>query len=111
MELNATFFIQMALFFALLAWLTPTLFDPFMKLFEERERRIVGAADAAKALTGNADQIAQRIEKETAAAQATARKILTDLRAKAHEREAEIVYAAREEAASRLAETRAEVGR
>jgi F-type H+-transporting ATPase subunit b len=108
-ELNATIFLQAAIFFVLLGWLTPTLFDPFLKLFEERERRIVGAAHEAKRLSGSADERALLIEQKTKDAQAEARKVLSELRAKAAEREAEIVAAARSKAGERLEEARADL--
>ena len=109
MELNATYFLQLFLFFALLAWLSPMLFDPFMRLFEERERRITGAADEAKRLMGSADEAAARIAQRTLEAQGEARKVLESLRLKAHERETEIIGAAREKASARLDEARADL--
>ncbi len=109
MELNATIFLQAAIFFVLLAWLTPTLFEPFLKLFEERERRIVGAAEEAKRLAGSADERAALIEAKTKDAQAEARRVRAALRAAAGEREAEIVAAARAKAGERLEEARADL--
>ena len=109
MELNATFFLQLAMFFALLAWLSPVLFDPFMRLFEEREKRIVGASEDAKRLTGSADDAAQMILVRTQEAQAGARKVLQDIRATAQVREKEIIDAAREEATARIDEARADL--
>ena len=109
MELNATFFLQLVLFFALLAWLSPMLFDPFLRLFEEREHRITGAADEAKRLAGSADEAAARIAERTQQAQLEARQVLNDLRVKAAAREAEIIDAAREKASARLDEARADL--
>ena len=109
MELNATFFLQLVLFFALLAWLSPMLFEPFMRLFEERERRITGAADEAKKLAGHADEAAAKIAERTQAAQLEARSVLNDLRARALVREGEIIGAAREKASTRLDEARADL--
>jgi F-type H+-transporting ATPase subunit b len=109
MELNATLFLQMALFFALLAWLSPMLFDPFLRLFEEREKRIVGAADEAKRLSGSADEAASMIERRTLEAQADARKVLETHRAKAQAKEAEIIGAAREKASVRIDEARSDL--
>lgn len=109
MELNATFFLQLAVFFALLAWLSPVLFDPFLRLFEERERRIVGASEEAKKLVGSAEERTALIAQRTADAQAEARGVLVGLRARAQEREAEIVQAARDKASKRLDAARAEL--
>lgn len=107
MELNATFFLQMAVFFVLLAWLSPVLFEPFMRIFEEREKRIVGAAAEAKQLSGSVEERAALIAQRTAAAQADARGVLTQLRTRAQEREREIIAAAREQAAGQLEQARA----
>lgn len=109
MELNATIFLQMAVFFTLLAWLSPMLFDPFMRLFEERERRIVGAAEEAKRLGGAAEEKGALIAQKTQEAQLEARQVLNDLRAQAQVREAQIIAAAREKASQRLDEARADL--
>ncbi len=42
-DLDLTVFVQVGLFIVLLLVLKPVLFDPMLKLFEERERRIEGA--------------------------------------------------------------------
>lgn len=109
MELNATIFLQMAVFFTLLAWLSPMLFDPFLRLFEERERRIVGAAEEAKRLGGAAEERGVLIAQRTAEAQAEARKVLADLRLQAQAKEAQIIAAAREKASLRLDEARSDL--
>ena len=109
MELNATIFLQMAVFFTLLAWLSPMLFDPFLRLFEERERRIVGAAEEAKLLGGAAEERGVLIAQRTAEAQAEARKVLAELRAQAQAKEAQIIAAAREKASLRLDEARSDL--
>jgi F-type H+-transporting ATPase subunit b len=108
-ELNATFLLQLAGFLLLVAWLTPFLFEPFLKLFEEREKRIVGAAEEAKRLGGSADERALLIEARTREAQAEARQVLAQFREKAQLREAEIIGAAREKAGERLEEARADL--
>jgi F-type H+-transporting ATPase subunit b len=108
-ELNATFFLQLAVFFTLLAWLSPVLFDPFLRLFEERARRIEGAAADAKLLAGSAEERTALIAQRTAEAQIEARTVLTTLRARALEREKEIISAAREQASARLDEARADL--
>lgn len=109
MELNATIFLQAAIFFALLAWLSPVLFDPFMKLFEEREKRIVGASDEAKKLAGSADESARALAQKMQAAQADARKVLTDLRTQAQAVEAKIIADARTAAAAKIEEAQGEL--
>lgn len=109
MELNATIFLQAAIFFALLAWLSPVLFDPFMKLFDEREKRIVGAAAEAKKLAGSADESARTLQLKLQAAQADARQVLTDLRVQAQAAEARVIAAAREAASTKIDEAQGEL--
>jgi F-type H+-transporting ATPase subunit b len=109
MELNATILLQAAIFFALLAWLSPVLFDPMLKLFEEREKRIVGASEEAKRLSGSADDAAKRLEEKTKEAQTEARKVLASLRASALEKEAQIVGAAKQAATTKLDEARSDL--
>lgn len=48
-DLDLSLFVQLGFFVVLLIVLKPTLFDPMMKLFEEREKRIEGTKrEAAK---------------------------------------------------------------
>ena len=102
MELNITILVQLVIFLLLLFFLWGWLFDPMMKLFDERERRIMGAASEAKRLAGAADETATRIETRTREAQDEARKVLTTLRAQATQREREIIEAAKEQANHRM---------
>ena len=44
-DVDLTVFGQVALFLVLMLVLKPLLFDPLLKLFEEREKRIEGARD------------------------------------------------------------------
>jgi F-type H+-transporting ATPase subunit b len=47
-DFDKTLLIQVGLFVALWLILKPMLFDPMLKLFEEREKRIEGAIDEAR---------------------------------------------------------------
>jgi F-type H+-transporting ATPase subunit b len=49
-DFDATVLIQIALFVALFFILRPLLFEPMLKLFEEREKRIIGAKLQARKL-------------------------------------------------------------
>ena len=109
MELNATILIQGIILLALFAWLTPMLFSPLMKVFDERDRRIHGAAHEAKQYLGSADEKLAVVETRTKEAQAEARLILTDLREKAVAAEQTVLAAAREKANHRLDEARSEL--
>jgi F-type H+-transporting ATPase subunit b len=46
-DLDLTLFVQLGFFLVLLFVLKPTLFDPMMRLFEEREKRIDGTRHQA----------------------------------------------------------------
>lgn len=109
MELNATVFLQLVAFLLLLAWLSTVLFAPLMRVYDERERRIEGAADEARQLREGASQKAGVVDKRLAQAQEEARRILDDLRSKGLEREKELIEAARQKAASRLEDAQADL--
>jgi F-type H+-transporting ATPase subunit b len=108
-ELNATVLIQAVIILVLMAWMSPVLFGPLMKVFDERERRTHGAAADAEKYLGAADEKTAFVEQKTKEAQAKARTVLTSLREKAQEAERAQLAAAREKAATRLEEARAEL--
>lgn len=109
MELNATILIQAAIVLGLMAWLSPVLFGPLMKVFDEREKRIHGAADEAKARLGSADEKSALVEQKTKEAQAAARVVLNTLRDAAKVKETALLEKARENAGQRLEDARAEL--
>ena len=106
MELNATLLLQLAIFLGLLAWLSNVLFAPMSKVFDERERRIDGAADEALALRAGADEKAHLIEQKLAEAQNGARDALNQLREEGLKRQRELVEGARLKSQARLDEAR-----
>jgi F-type H+-transporting ATPase subunit b len=109
MELNATLLIQAAIVLVLMAWLSPVLFGPLLKVFDEREKRIHGAAEEARKRLGSADEKSALVEQKTKEAQAQARLILTGIREQAKAKEAQLLDKAREDAALRLEDARAEL--
>jgi F-type H+-transporting ATPase subunit b len=108
-ELNATVLIQAVIILVLMAWLSPVLFGPVMKVFEERDRRIHGAADEAKRQLVSADEKTAVVEQKTKEAQQKARAVLIDLREQARAVEQGVLDQARDKAAARLDEARAEL--
>lgn len=59
-DLDASFLVQIVLFVLLLLILKPLLFDPMLKLFEEREKRIEGTRrEAAKEDKRSAEALAK----------------------------------------------------
>ena len=109
MELNATFLLQLSMFLFLLAWLSNFLFGPLMKVFDEREKRIKGAAEEANRFRDSAEQAAGTIDEKLAAAQADARVVLGELREKGQQLERQHIEQARDAAQSRLEDARADL--
>lgn len=109
MELNITVFLQLAIFLFLFGFLSEVLFKPMIRLFEERERRIDGAATEAKRLRDSADAAADTIDQRLASAQLDARKVLADLRDKGAAVEKKLVDDARAQAQARLDDQRGEL--
>jgi F-type H+-transporting ATPase subunit b len=62
MDIDRTVFVQMAVFVMLTLILSPLLFKPVLRLFEERERRTEGARSAARAMQDKAEQLLQRYQ-------------------------------------------------
>ncbi len=109
MELNATLFIQAAIVIALMLWLSPVLFGPAMRLFDERDKRIHGAAEEAKRQLSTAGEKSAVVEQRLQAAQAEARGVLATLRDNAQQNERALVDAARADAGKRLDAARADL--
>lgn len=106
-DLDASLIVQIVVFVVLLVVLKPTLFDPMMKLFEEREKRIEGTRlQATKEDKRSAKALAEyeRALDKARAAGATERDAL---RAEALKREAELMGTVRAQTASTLEEGRA----
>ena len=63
-DLDSTFFMQMAIFFALFAVLYVLLFKPLLAVFDEREQAIDGAKQKSRELEVSAEEKFQRFETE-----------------------------------------------
>src|SRR6185503_15414388 len=59
-----TFVVQMILFGFLILVLKPLLFDPVLKVFEEREKRTEGARAEAREMQEEAGELLTRYEKK-----------------------------------------------
>jgi F-type H+-transporting ATPase subunit b len=86
--------------------LSQFLFQPLLRLFDARERRIDGAQEEAKQYRENADQKAAIIEERVRHARQEARETLNDFKTRAKGREDEIIGAAREISQTRMSEAR-----
>jgi F-type H+-transporting ATPase subunit b len=94
-DFDKTLFVQVGLFIVLWAFLKPLLFDPMLKLFEERERKIEGTiADARKIDLQSADAKAT-YDEALAKARAAGALERDRLRAEGIKKENELLTAAR----------------
>lgn len=87
----------------LLFWLSPVLFRPIMRLFDEREKRIDGAKAEAQAMQALAEEKARLFDQEYSVAKTSAREVLTKLKQEADKEQREHIDNARLEAKKMLA--------
>lgn len=66
LDVDLTFIAQFVLFTAFVMFLKPLLFDPLLKVFEERERRTEGAKKEARKMDAEAGELLTRYEAELA---------------------------------------------
>jgi F-type H+-transporting ATPase subunit b len=110
-DFDLTFVLMMVVFATLIVVLKPLLFEPVLRVFEERERRTDGARDAARAMQEQAGELLSRYEKELAKVHEVARQERDRVRADAAKVEAEVMAQARETANRILEEGRARISR
>jgi F-type H+-transporting ATPase subunit b len=94
-DFDATFLVQVVLFTGLTLVLKPLLFDPMLKLFEERERRIDGAKVQARKMDEKSATALAKYETEMARARTSANAEREKIRAEGLKREQEILAAVR----------------
>ncbi len=63
-DFDLTFLAQLLLFTTFIIILKPLLFDPLLRVFEERERRTEGAREKARAMDAKAGELLTRYEAE-----------------------------------------------
>lgn len=108
-DLDASLVVQIVVFVVLLVVLKPTLFDPMMKLFEEREKRIEGTRlQATKEDKRSAKALAE-YERALEKARAAGAAERDTIRAEALKREAELMGTVRAQTASTLEQGRSEM--
>jgi F-type H+-transporting ATPase subunit b len=90
-DFDATFLVQVVLFVGLTLFLKPVLFDPMLKLFEERERRIDGAKLQARRIDEKSASAASKYDAEMAKARTSAGAARDKIRADAVKEEQEIL--------------------
>lgn len=109
MEVNATIIVQAAFFCFLLLWLSPVLFKPMLRLFEEREAQIGGAKKEAARFDEQARQELSRVETQIAKAFDEAKQLKLDMKEEAEDYYRKMVASARSEASKTLHDARQEL--
>ncbi len=99
LDFDLTFVVQMVAFTVLVLILKPLLFDPLMKLFDERERRTEGARLLARRMDERAGELLRRYETELETVRRAAAEEREKLRAEGQRLEAQILAEARTETA------------
>ncbi len=95
-DLDRTFVIQMVLFMGLIVVLKPLLFDPVLRIFEQRELRTDGARAEARRMQEEAGELLRRYEQELERINQVAAEERERLRAETARLEAEILDEARD---------------
>lgn len=101
-DFDATLFFMVVLFIFMWIVLKPLLFDPMLRLFEERERRIDGAKLMARKIDEQSAGALTKYESEMHNARAGANLERDRLRAEGLKREAEILAKVRAQTAATL---------
>jgi F-type H+-transporting ATPase subunit b len=110
-DLDLTFAAQIVLFFLLFLLLRPILFEPMVKLFEEREKRIGGAKDDARALYAEADSKMAQYEEEVLRVKRAAGEERDRMRQEGQRREQQILAKVRTETNTMIEEGRAKIAK
>jgi F-type H+-transporting ATPase subunit b len=108
-DADATIVVHVVLFLVALFALKPLLFDPLLKLFEEREKRTIGTKEAARKEDEKSAKAKASYEAEMAKARSEGNAEREKLRAEGLKKEADILAKVRAEAAATLEQGRARV--
>lgn len=109
LDFDLSFLLQMVFFAIIVVVLKPLLFDPLMKVFEERELRTDGAKVLARKMDEQAGEMLRRYEAELEKVRAAAQEERERLRAEANQLEQRILAEARQEVATILERGRARI--
>jgi F-type H+-transporting ATPase subunit b len=101
-DLNWSFLVQIGLFVVLGLVLKPVLFDPMLKLFEEREKRIDGAKKQARDIDKKSENALTEYETAMSKARASANAERDKLRAEGLKAESDILGKVRTQTAHAL---------
>jgi F-type H+-transporting ATPase subunit b len=95
-DVDLTFLVPLVMIVALIFVLKPVLFDPMLRLFEERERRTEGAKAQARRVDEKSTTALAKYEAEMAAARMSANAERDKIRAQALAREQQILTGVRQ---------------
>lgn len=109
-DFDLTVVVQLGLFLVLLVILKPALFDPMMRLFEEREKRIEGTRNEARKENERSAKAKNKAMAIVAKGREAGAAERDTLRAEGQKREAELMNLVRAESAATLERGRAEIG-
>jgi F-type H+-transporting ATPase subunit b len=109
-DVDLTVLGTIALFLVLFVVLKPLLFDPMLKLFEEREKRTLGAKKEAREMDQKSAGAQSKYEAEMQKARAAANAERDKLRAEGQKTENEILSKVRASTAQSLEEGRKRAG-
>ncbi len=110
-DLDGSLFIQLGMFLVLLLVLKPMLFDPMLKLFEEREKRIEGTRHEASKEDERSAKALAKYEAIVGKARDAGSAERDALRQTALKQEAELMTRVRAETAGTLERGRAEISK
>ena len=108
-DLDASFLAQFVLFACFVLIMKPLMFDPLIRLFEERERRTTGAIAQARKLDEKAVRLRREVDERLGGVRREAAQQRDRLRAEAAKHEAELLAAARTAAGQRVTVGKAKV--
>lgn len=108
-DLDLSLFVQLGLFLVLLFVLKPTLFDPMMRLFEEREKRIEGTRREASKEDERSAKALAKYEAALAKAREAGAAERDAIRAEGTRKEAELMAKVRAATSSTLEQERAAI--
>jgi F-type H+-transporting ATPase subunit b len=111
LDLDKTVLVQMVLFMVLIVVLKPLLFDPLLRVFDQREQRTEGARAEARALQEQAGDLLRKYEKELERLRQVATEERERLRGEASKLEAQILSEAREASNKIVEEGRSRIER
>jgi F-type H+-transporting ATPase subunit b len=106
-DLDASFVVQIVLFVVLLLILKPLLFDPMMRLFEEREERIDRTIEKARKTDEASAKALSKYEAILAKAREAGSVERDQIRAQGAKKEAEVTAQVRAQTAATLEQGRA----